>query len=63
MPYDPKFGLQAQTPGQRTLVLHRMKAANPTHYSRITAYEQQLYTRYIAGELSWAQVMTLRAAQ
>jgi hypothetical protein len=42
MPHDPKFGLQAQTPAQRTRVLQQMKAANPSRYLKPTRYEHDL---------------------
>lgn len=63
MAYDPKFGPLAQTPTQRTAVLEQMRAANPGRYLKVTVYEQQLYARYIVGELSWEEVAVLKEAQ
>jgi len=55
------YGPQAQTPAQRTQVLRQMQATNPDQYAQVTSEVQALYTRYIAGELSWKQVQALRA--
>lgn len=60
MNYDLKYGPQAQTPEQRAYVLQQMKSANPTYYIRVTSCVAALFTRYVAGELSWEQVRTLR---
>lgn len=56
MNYDSRFGPEAQTPGQRSQVLEKMQQAVPRLRRRATAYVQQLYARYVAGELSWPQV-------
>ena len=54
--YDYKFGPAAQTPEQRTQVLRQMQDVIPSLKTKATAYARQLYTQYIAGELSWPQV-------
>jgi hypothetical protein len=56
MSYDAKFGPAAQTPEQRAWVLQQMQAMLPNLKVKVTAYAQQLYERYIAGELSWLEV-------
>jgi len=56
MTYDPKFGPAAQTPEQRSWVLQQMQSVIPSLKTKATAYAQQLYSRYVAGELSWHQV-------
>jgi preprotein translocase subunit Sec63 len=56
MAYDTRFGPSAQTPDQRVRVLKQMQAAVPSLKTRTTALAQQLYARYIAGELSWLEV-------
>lgn len=56
MNYNPKFGPAAQTPEQRAWVLEQMQRVIPGLKTKATAYAQQLYARYIAGELSWSQV-------
>jgi hypothetical protein len=56
MPYDSRFGPDAQTPAQRAQVLRQMQAANPALYAKAKVGAQQFYARYVAGELTWAQV-------
>lgn len=56
MAYDDKFGPSAQTPEQRAWVLRRMQEALPSLRTKVTAYVQQCYDRYIAGELSWQEM-------
>lgn len=56
MSYNPKFGPAAQTPEQRAWVLKQMQRVIPSLKTKATAYAQQLYSRYVAGELSWIQV-------
>jgi hypothetical protein len=56
MSHNPKFGPAAQTPEQRAWVLEQMPRVIPSLKTKVTAYKQQLYSRYIAGELSWLQV-------
>jgi len=56
MTYNSKFGPAAQTPEQRAWVLEQMQRVIPSLKTKATAYAQQLYTRYVAGELSWLQV-------
>ena len=56
MTHNPKFGPAAQTPEQRAWVLEQMQCVLPHLKAKATAYAQQLYTRYVAGKLSWAQV-------
>lgn len=55
MAYDARFGPSAQTPEQRALVLAQMKDAVPS-LKKPTVFAQQLYARYVAGELSWLDV-------
>ena len=59
MSYDPKFGPNAQTPEQRAYVLRQLQLVNPSLRTKATAYAQELYARYIAGELSWLRVREL----
>ena len=56
MAYDTRFGPSAQTPEQRARVLTRMRDAVPSLKTKATAFAQQLFTRYVAGELSWLEV-------
>jgi hypothetical protein len=56
MTYDRKFGPGAQTPEQRAWVLAQMQDIIPDLKTKATAYAQQLYGQYVAGELSWSQV-------
>ncbi len=56
MPDNPKFGPAAQTPEQRAWVLAQMQAINPSLKTKVTGCGQQLYDRYIAGELSWLEM-------
>jgi UDP-N-acetyl-D-mannosaminuronate dehydrogenase len=53
---NPKFGPCAQTPEQRAWVLKQMQRVIPSLKTKATAYAQHLYSRYVAGELSWTQV-------
>jgi hypothetical protein len=59
MSYDPKFGPNAQTPEQRAYVLRQLQSVNPSLKNKATAYAQELYSRYIDGELSWLRVREL----
>ncbi len=59
MSLNPKFGPAAQTPAQRAEVLARMQDAIPHLKRNLTATRQQLYARYVAGELSWLEVKQL----
>jgi hypothetical protein len=59
MAHNPKFGPAAQTPEQRAWVLEQMQRLIPS-LQRTTAYTQQLYRRYVAGELSWHEVHQAR---
>jgi len=56
MMYNSKFGPAAQTPAQRAWVLEQMQAVIPSLKTKVTAYAQQVYDRYVAGELSWSEV-------
>lgn len=56
MVLNPKFGPCAQTPEQRAYVLKQLQAVNPSLKTKATAYAHQLYDRYVAGELTWADV-------
>lgn len=62
MGYDPKFGPSAQTPQQRAWVLAQMQTVIPSLKAKATAHAQQLYQRYVAGELSWYEVRQAIAA-
>ncbi|RYE88994.1 MAG: hypothetical protein EOO37_05815 [Cytophagaceae bacterium] len=62
MVYNPKFGPAAQTPEQRAWVLAQMQRMIPDLKTKATTYIQHLYARYVAGELSWAQVCEARDA-
>ena len=63
MLYDPKFGPAAQTPTQRAWVLEQMQRMIPSLKTKATAYTQQLYQRYVAGELSWNEVYQARTTE
>ena len=56
MAYDARFGPSAQTPAQRAWVLEQLQTALPSLKTKATAYARQLYARYVAGELTWADV-------
>lgn len=56
MEYDARFGPAAQTPAQRAWVLQQLQATLPSLKTKATVYAQQLYARYVAGELTWADV-------
>lgn len=61
---NPKFGPSAQTPEQRAWVLAQMQIVIPRLKTKATTYAQQLYARYVAGDLSWLEVyQALEAAQ
>ncbi|TVT37839.1 hypothetical protein FNT36_22005 [Hymenobacter setariae] len=60
MSHNPKFGPAAQTPEQRAWVLEQMQRIIPV-LKKASPYIQQLYARYVAGELSWTQVSQARA--
>lgn len=63
MSYDPKFGPNAQTPEQRAYVLRQLQSVNPSLKTKATTYAQELYSRYIDGELSWLRVLDLAAGR
>lgn len=56
MAHDPRFGPHAQTPQQRAYVLEQLQAANPRLRTHASGPARQLYARYVAGELTWAEV-------
>ena len=56
MEYDARFGPYAQTPQQRAYVLQQLQATIPRLKTQASALAQQLYTRYIDGEITWADV-------
>ena len=56
MALDPRFGPNAQTPQQRANVLRQLQLTHPKLKTHATAFAQQLYARYVAGELSWPDV-------
>jgi hypothetical protein len=55
MPYDSRFGPAAQTPAARTWVLKQMQDVLPA-LRKATPAAHALYARYVAGELSWAEM-------
>jgi hypothetical protein len=59
MKHDPRFGPCAQTPAQRAYVLQQLQATNPRLRTKATALAQRLYARYVAGEITWADVRHL----
>lgn len=59
MAYDSRFGPYAQTPQQRAYVLQQLQATIPRLKTQATAFAQRLYARYIAGEITWADVRQL----
>lgn len=56
MVYDARFGPSAQTPEQRAWVLQQLQDTIPVLKTKATPGAQQLYARYVAGELSWTDV-------
>jgi hypothetical protein len=60
MAHNPKFGPSAQTPEQRAWVLEQMQRSIPSLKREATTHTQQLYARYVAGELSWPEVYQAR---
>jgi hypothetical protein len=56
MAYDPRFGPNAQTPGQRAYVLQQLQAACPRLRALATPQAVQLFARYVGGELTWPEV-------
>ena len=56
MAHDARFGPSAQTPAQRAWVLEQLQAALPSLKTKAMAYARQPYARYVAGELTWADV-------
>jgi len=56
MTYDSRFGPAAQTPQQRAYVLRQLQCTFPQLAARVPALTQQLFDRYVAGELSWGDV-------
>ncbi|GAA4030969.1 hypothetical protein GCM10022409_14000 [Hymenobacter glaciei] len=56
MAHDSRFGPCAQTPQQRAYVLHQLREALPKLKTTVTPETEQLCARYIAGELTWADV-------
>ena len=56
MTYDPRFGPAAQTPQQRAYVLRQLQQTFPQLAARVSGLTQQLFDRYVAGELSWGDV-------
>ena len=64
MAYDARFGPTAQTPAQRAWVLEQMQAVVTDLKNKATTANQQLYARYVAGEISWAEMrQALEASQ
>ena len=59
MAYDARFGPYAQTPQQRAYVLQQLQATHPRLRTRASAFAQQLHARYVAGEITWADVRQL----
>ena len=62
MTYNPKFGPAAQTPEQRAWVVEQMQRMIPSLKTKASNCAQQLYARYVAGELSWEEVRQARQA-
>ena len=56
MAYDARFGPTAHTPAQRAWVLEQLQAIVTDLKNPATTANQQLYARYVAGELTWADV-------
>lgn len=56
MNYNPAFGPAAQTCEQRARVLKQTQNTFPNLKAKANTYANQLYERYVAGELSWLQV-------
>jgi hypothetical protein len=62
MAQDTRYGPSAQTPTQRAYVLQQMLAAQPHWAHQASVSVQQLYARYVAGELTWSEVCAQRDA-
>lgn len=62
MTYHSKFGPTAQTPEQRAWVVEQLQRVLPSLTQKAGAHTQQLYARYVAGELSWTAVRQAREA-
>lgn len=60
--YNSKFGPAAQTPAQRTRVMHQMQQALPSLTKQFKA-QSALCAQYISGELSWEQLRQQLAAK
>lgn len=56
MAYDPRFGPAAQTPQQRAYVLRQLQHTFPHLAARVSGLTQQLFDRYVRGELTWGDV-------
>jgi hypothetical protein len=56
MAHDLRFGSCAQTPQERATVLRRLQEVYPRLKTKATPFAEDLYARYIAGELSWCAV-------
>jgi hypothetical protein len=56
MPYDPRFGAYAQTPQQRERVFRQMLVVFPRLRTKVATCGRQLHARYVAGEITWADV-------
>jgi hypothetical protein len=62
MTHNPKYGPAAQTPEHRAWVIEQMQRMIPSLKKESTPYTQELYARYVAGELSWTEVRQAREA-
>ncbi len=58
MTYDSKFGPAAQTAAQRACILRQVQDIHPWLGRKATNAVQQVLQQYVAGSLSWLQVMT-----
>jgi hypothetical protein len=56
MAYDPRFGPAAQTPQQRAFVLRQLQQTFPQLATPTSGLAQQFFDRYVAGEITWADV-------
>ncbi|OUJ70043.1 hypothetical protein [Hymenobacter crusticola] len=57
MAYNSKFGPAAQTPPQRAHILHQLLVLAAEAHRKSSPQDQQLYQRYVAGELSWVEIL------
>ncbi|WP_324680077.1 hypothetical protein [Hymenobacter sp. GOD-10R] len=63
MAYNRKFGPAAQTPQQRAHILHQLLILAAEAHGKPSPHDQHLYQRYVAGELSWVEILAFQEAR